>query len=593
MWDLLARSMKSWEQDLLNGIPRGSVSMTDIILVNAAERQAFISLLPSYTKSAAVATEIMLELERYYTKSHELASRTMQQIQDQDARKLHESEERYKDIFDNAGDMIHIAQPGGEIMYVNNAWMNALGYSLDELRGKPIYALVTEKERERFTAYRERIIAGLPPIESLTVAFKARNGDEIITEGYISCKMKDGKPLYTRGILRDITQRKLAEQKIQYYTEQLMEREENLRQMIRNAPDAIIVIDSNSIIKLWNPKAEAMFGWLAMDVVGKELTETIIPPSFREAHKEGMRRYLQTGEERVMNRSIEVLALNQSKVELYVSLTISSVRQAGEMVFIAFLRDISAQKRNERELQKKKAELERSNKELEQFAWLASHDLKEPLRKIQTFCDLLLNKPGAVASPYASYLTKIQHSAIRMNSLIEDLLSYSNATGDRERFVRTDLNAILQDVIIDLEVAIKAKGGSLNSDKLPVAEVLPFQIRQLFQNLVSNALKFSKQNVPPVIRINCIPLDHDMVRIEVKDNGIGFRKEYSQKVFQIFQRLVPREQYEGTGIGLAMCKKIVENHLGTINAESDEGIGTTFIINLPLKHHVDQPVGTS
>jgi PAS domain S-box-containing protein len=327
-----------------------------------------------------------------------------------------------------------------------------------------------------------------------------------------------------------------------------------------------------------------MFGWLAMDVVGKDLTETIIPPVFRKAHKDGMKRYMETGVEKVMHRTIEITALNKSGSEFYVSLTISSTRQGGEIVFIGFIRDITTQKQNERELQRKKEQLERSNQELEQFAWLASHDLKEPLRKIQTFSDLLLNKPGVVASPFTSYLVKIQHSAIRMNNLIEDLLSYSNASGDTEDFVVTDLNDILRDVLVDLEVAIKAKKARINSVTLPIAEVLPFQMRQLFQNLISNALKFSREDVVPIIHINTLQTHKNRVKIEINDNGIGFKKEFSEKVFQIFQRLVSREKYEGTGIGLAMCKKIVQNHNGTITATSEEGVGTSFIIDLPLKH---------
>ena len=146
------------------------------------------------------------------------------------------------------------------------------------------------------------------------------------------------------------------------------------------------------------------------------------------------------------------------------------------------------------------------------------------------------------------------------------------------------INDIVQDVLIDLEVAIKAKQAVIHLDTLPEAEVLPFQMRQLFQNLISNALKYSKAGTIPHIEIRCSVFSHESVQITVKDNGIGFKSEYSEKVFQIFQRLVNREAYEGTGIGLALCKKIIENHSGSIKGESEEGTGTTFTIMLPVKH---------
>lgn len=558
-------------------------SLADLVLINSAERTAFTDFLGDFTRSVKTAGVIMQELERFYSHSYQIAARTIKNLHEQEARKLKESEESYKDLFDNAMDLIDIAASDGSIMYVNRAWQQALGYSEEELKGTSIYDLVIEKERERFRAYRERIIAGLPALETLITTVKSKDGKEIIIEGFISCKFKNGKPLYTRSILRDITQRKAIEKKIEFYTAELIEREENLSQMIRNAPDAIIVIDQNNTIRLWNPMAESMFGWKTAEVIGKDLCETIIPPAFQTAHRQGLKRYLETGEERMMHRTIETTALNKDGQEFYVSLTISTTRQSGNTDFIAFIRDISLQKRYALELQKKKEQLEKSNRELEQFAWLASHDLKEPLRKIRTFSDMLLNKKS-LPEDVMPALKKIQHSAVRMNNLIEDLLSYSNASGGREKFIKANLNHIIQDVLIDLEVPVKSKHAHIRIGKLPSLEVLPFQMRQLFQNLISNALKYSKTNVAPQIEILGSEIPGNLVEINVSDNGIGFKEEFADKVFQIFQRLVNREQYEGTGIGLALCKKIVENHRGTIEAKSTEGVGTTFTITLPVLH---------
>jgi two-component system, LuxR family, sensor kinase FixL len=583
----LNRNFSGWQVDD-SYYSSKQISFTDIILINSAERSAFYELITSYTKNSKEAVSIMNGLEKYYGEAQKLAVTTLENVQEEQKRKHEETEEQYRDLFENASDLIHIVKPEGEIMYINNAWHKAIGYTSDELIGRSIYELISENEKERFRAYRERVVAGLPSMEKLTTILKNKNGKEVFVEGFLSCKFFDGKPLYTRGILHDITERTRAEQQIEFFAEQLVEREENFRQMIRNAPDAIIVIDSESKIKLWNPKAESMFGWTAMDVVGQSLTNTIIPHAYREAHLAGMKRYLETHESRLMNKTIELTALNKAGKEFYVSLTISQTKQAGETAFIAFIRDITDFKKNALELERKKDQLERSNKELEQFAWLASHDLKEPLRKIRTFSDILLRKKGELPTGMSSFLKKIQDSAARMNSLIEDLLSYSNASAEKENFLETDLNIILEDVLIDLEVAIKNKKAKIISDTLPSAEVLPFQMRQLFQNLVSNSIKYSKVDVPPVIEIRCSQLDDETIQIEIRDNGIGFDEDFSEKMFQIFQRLVPKEQYEGTGIGLALCKKIIENHNGTIKAEGAEGIGSTFKLILPLRQKTHQ-----
>ena len=585
---LLEQKSEKWEKDLVKGIDRTAITLTDIVLISVADKVAMATFLGEYTKRVKVALAVMEELEGYYTQVHVLAAATISRIQEAEKLKRAESEERYRDIFENASDLIHIVSPEGQILYANKAWHDSLGYTEEDLKHISIYDVVVERERDRYRAYRDRIVSGLPALENLNTFFRTKDGREIAIEGYLTCKYRDGKPQYTRSILRDVTLRRAAEQQIQFYTAQLVEREENIRQLIRNAPDAIIVIDAESRIKLWNPKAETMFGWLAMDVVGKDLTELIIPPRYREPHRQGMKRHLETGEERVMNRTIEITALNVKGEEFYISLTISKTTQAGEPVFIAFVRDISDIRKNALELQKKSEELERSNQELEQFAWLASHDLKEPLRKIHTFSDMILRQRGQLPANTARYLQKIQHSAQRMTNLIEDILSYSNVSNDEGEYVLTDLNSILQDVLIDMEVAINEKRAKVIVDNLPVAEVLPFQIRQLFQNLLSNSIKYSKPDVPPVIEITASTVEGKLLQISVKDNGIGFNRDYAEKAFQIFQRLVPKTEYEGTGIGLALCKKIVENHNGTISAESEEGVGSTFLITMPVQHETQK-----
>jgi two-component system sensor kinase FixL len=269
-------------------------------------------------------------------------------------------------------------------------------------------------------------------------------------------------------------------------------------------------------------------------------------------------------------------------------MTVSHSMQNGKDIFIAFLRDISNQKKNELELENKRKQLEKSNEELEQYAWLTSHDLKEPLRKILTFSDALIKKDAVNLSEQGyNYLQKIHSAAGRMKSLIEAVLSYSNVSSDLELFVDTDLNDILAGVIEDLEISIEQKGAIIEHESLPVIEAIPIQMTQLFQNVISNSIKYSKPGISPHITISCQE-EKEGFKITIVDNGIGFEKMYADKIFHVFQRL-HNKSYEGTGIGLALCKKITDAHKGSIYAESEPGKGSTFIIYLPKKHLPNSP----
>jgi PAS domain S-box-containing protein len=246
------------------------------------------------------------------------------------------------------------------------------------------------------------------------------------------------------------------------------------------------------------------------------------------------------------------------------------------------------------ELKKANEELRKTNKELEQFAYVSSHDLQEPLRKIQTFSQLLFNKIDETKVTERNYLQKISNSALRMSDLIRDLLNLSKLSNVDEEFRDTDLSLILENVKTDFEVLIKQKEAELQIQKLPVIHAIPIQMNQLFYNLISNALKFSEK--PPVIQVSYSDITADELRtynlqgeiknehyIKIKfvDNGIGFEQIYADQIFVIFQRLNDRSKFTGTGIGLAICKKIVENHNGFITVESKIDQGTTFHIFLP------------
>jgi len=245
------------------------------------------------------------------------------------------------------------------------------------------------------------------------------------------------------------------------------------------------------------------------------------------------------------------------------------------------------------ELREANKELETSNTELQQYAFIASHDLQEPLRKIITFSQIV--KERFVHDDDASqYINRIINSSERMRSLINDLLSYSKLSST-PAFVTTSLNTIVQDVLNDLEITIKEKKAVIKVDDLPSVEIVPDQMRQVFQNIISNALKFSKSGASPHIKIWSDFADEKMInskpvikgkycRIFIEDEGIGFNEQYLEKIFTMFQRLHGKSEYEGTGIGLSIVKKIIEKHSGIVTAKSKEGKGTIFILVLPLTH---------
>ena len=263
---------------------------------------------------------------------------------------------------------------------------------------------------------------------------------------------------------------------------------------------------------------------------------------------------------------------------------------------VGSVRDITEKKLIELNLQKNVQELHRSNKELEEFAYVASHDLQEPLRKITTFCDRLSEKyEDQLTGDGLMYMQRIMASAENMRILINNLLEFSRVTRASEAFSNVNLEFVIREVKSDLELVIEETGATIITKGLPVIDASLPQMKQLFFNIINNAIKFRKPDVKPEIVIQASEADHtdklhhglsiqkNYFKIEVKDNGIGFDETYAIRIFQIFQRLHGKSEYPGSGIGLAICKKIIEHHRGIIYAESKEGEGATFVFILPEK----------
>ncbi len=279
----------------------------------------------------------------------------------------------------------------------------------------------------------------------------------------------------------------------------------------------------------------------------------------------------------------EIKLNGRSRTNSYVQLDSTYLLDSdGQGLTRTTMTDISERKRAEEKLKAFAGELERSNRELEEFAHIASHDLQEPLRKIQTFGNMLGTKCSDTLNEQGKdYLSRMQNSAKRMSELIRDLLKYSRVTSRPEPLETVDLREAVREVISDLELRIERAGANVEVFELPAIKAAKSQIRQLFQNLISNSLKFHGEELPH-IKIYSQRTDHDC-SIFVEDNGIGFDEMFLDRVFAPFQRLHGRNAYEGTGMGLAICRKIVERYGGSITAKSEPGKGSTFIITLPGK----------
>ena len=367
--------------------------------------------------------------------------------------------------------------------------------------------------------------------------------------------------------------------------ETLKQSEERYRRMIEEIEDyAIILLDPHGTIQNWNLGAEKIKGYRADEIIGKnfrifytqqdqaiKLPETLLEQAARDGRAafEGWRKRKDGS---VFWGNIVITALHD---------------ESGKVIgFTKVTRDLTEKKLSEDRVKEYAAQLEKRNKDLEEFTYVASHDLKEPLRKIIAFGDLLsLSCKSTVDPKAAEYVGRMQDAANRMMSLIDDLLQLSRVGTDLTEFTYTDLNEIVDRVVQDLEPAIVEKNASITVDKLPSLAVKPLQMQQLFQNLIANALKFNDKEVP-TLSITSTPLPKgdypgEYHRIFVKDNGIGFDQEYSERIFEAFHRLHGRSTYSGSGIGLAICKKIVELHDGAISATGEKGEGATFIIDLP------------
>jgi len=394
----------------------------------------------------------------------------------------------------------------------------------------------------------------------------------------------DGSPIKYTGVLQDITKAKTAEIS-------LKESQIRFQSVFEQTFQMVSLLDLEGKLLEINHKA--------LEVSGLSNSDKMLGTNFGDfpAWKSGSAKELiKIGINEAKNgktSNFETVIFDWKTNKIDVAMVIKPIYNSKkELVNILVEgKDISDIKRYEQELELKINDLNRSNKELEQFAYVASHDLQEPLRKIQSFSERLYGKYAPLLEGDGKdYMDRMQNAALRMQILINDLLSFSKLANVAEKLETINLNDIINPILNDFEIEIENKKAIITVKDLPTIMGISAQMRQLFQNLLSNSLKFSREGIVPEIDIWSEPadlknpkfstLEKSAYTIFFKDNGIGFDQKYSEKVFVIFQRLHGRSEYEGTGIGLSICKKIIENHKGFIEAISELGKGTTFKITL-------------
>jgi PAS domain S-box-containing protein len=378
----------------------------------------------------------------------------------------------------------------------------------------------------------------------------------------------------------------VLEMHVQARAEELQVLKGRYEMILNSAGEGICGFDTEGRANFVNPSVARLTGWPTVELLGRSEEGIFYGNGGAQAPEQSAFGKLNPGEQVFFRKDGSAFPVEVVKTPLE-----ENGRVAGSVLVF---KDITARKKAEGDLAQRAAELARSNAELEQFAFVASHDLQEPLRKIQAFGDRLKVKCDPEQSPEArDYLERMQSASARMRTLIDDLLAFSRVIRSSEPFAPVDLGQVTREVMGDLEVSIEKRNAKIETGSLPTIEADAMQMRQLILNLLSNALKFQSPGAAPVVRIQARSITavsgEELCELTVQDNGIGFDEKYLEKIFAVFQRLHGRSEYEGTGVGLAVCRRIVDRHHGSITAKSKPGEGATFIVTLPVRHTKSQP----
>jgi PAS domain S-box-containing protein len=483
---------------------------------------------------------------------------------------LAQMEGRYRGLLEAAPDAMIVVNQRGEIVLLNVQAEKQFGYRRDELLGQPVKNLIPDGFAERLIADGARSAEDALAQQigtGIELTGLRKDGTEFPIELMLS-PLASAEGILVTAAIRDISMRKNAEK-------YLAQMEGRYRGLLEAAPDAMVVVNQRGEIVLLNLQAEKQFGYRRDELLGQQV-KNIIPEGFAERLIADGLRSAEDALGQQIGMGIELHGRRKDRSEFPIELMLSPLASAEGILVTAAIRDIATRKKAEAHLLLKMEELNRSNEELGQFAYIASHDLQEPLRMVASYTQLLSRRyKGKLDADADEFIAFAVDGANRMQRLIQDLLAYSRVESKGKVLVDTSSEDALQEALKNLRAAIKESGALVTHDPLPVVMADERQLTQLFQNLVGNAIKYQRGGIPHV-HVGAALNGGKKWMFSVKDNGLGIDSQYFEKIFGMFQRLHKRDEFAGTGIGLAICKKIVERHGGAISVESEPGHGSTF-----------------
>lgn len=519
--------------------------------------------------------------------------------------KIEESEQRYKTLI--AESTVAIALYVGRdlrIQYINEIMTSYWGKDLS-VEGKKLSEALPELHGQSFLEKLDRVFtSGESYVGKEESFFTARAKGQPSYFNFIYKPLRDstGRIYGIHNMAMDVTEQVLARKKVE-------QSEAMLRNIILKAPVAMCILKGPAfVVEIANERMFRLWGKDRDELIHRPIFEGL-PEARHQGFEEILARVYTTGESFTAEAVRIALPRNGTIQNVFVNFLYEAYREADGTIsgVMAVASDVTEQAKarqrieelveeRTRELAESNINLRRSNDELAQFAYIASHDLQEPARKISTFTEMLKKSLKAPDERAKTLLQKIESSSTRMLTLIRGILTYSQLGKEQQQVSRIDLNQVVMTILEDFELLIEEKNAIIEWTKLPVIAGISLQINQLLANLISNALKFRHKDRQPRITITCtvagrgdvqnypeLNADTDYYIISFRDNGIGFNQKNARQIFDIFQRLHGKTEYEGTGIGLAMCKKIVQNHDGHIVAESHEGEGSAFHVFLPAR----------
>ena len=483
---------------------------------------------------------------------------------------LGQMEGRYRGLLEAAPDAMVVVDQRGKIVLLNARAENEFGYRRDELLGQQVNTIIPRGFAERLIADGTRSAADALAQQigtGIELSGRRKNGSEFPIEIMLS-PLESAEGILVTAAIRDISVRKAAEK-------HLGQMEGRYRGLLEAAPDAMVVVDRVGEIVLLNARAENEFGYRRDELLGQQV-KTIIPVGFAERLIADGTRSAAEALAQQIGTGIELSGRRKDGSEFPIEIMLSPLESAEGILVTAAIRDITTRKNAELQLLSKVGELNRSNLELGQFAYIASHDLQEPLRMVASYTQLLSRRyKGRLDSDADEFIAFAVDGAGRMQRLIQDLLAYSRVGTKGNELLETSSEEAMQQALINLREAIRESGALVTHDPMPAVLADEMQLVQLFQNLIGNAIKYQKPGVPR-IHISAAMNGGKKWIFSVKDNGLGIDPQYFERIFGMFQRLHKRDEFAGTGIGLAICKKIVERHGGSISVESQPGQGSTF-----------------